>query len=65
MTFVVFGQCVVEGNEAAGWLAKEGTDLDGGTMATINAAAVRQEGMYVYAARQHFGTFSLPGRTRA
>ena len=39
----------MEGNEAADWLAKERADLDGGAMATITAATVRQEKMEVHA----------------
>ena len=38
------------GNEAAAdWLAKDGADLDGGTMTTIKAATVKQDRMEVYA----------------
>ena len=36
----LFEKFVMEGHEAADWLAKEGADLDGGTMAAIKAATV-------------------------
>ena len=37
----LFGKFVMEGNEAADWLAKAGADLDGGAFAKIKAATVR------------------------
>ena len=52
----LFERFVTEGREAADWLAKQGTDLDGGATATIKAAMVRQDTMKVYAALQYAAT---------
>ena len=46
----LFEKFVMEGNEAAEWLANAGADLDGGASATINVATAREEWMEVYAA---------------
>ena len=60
-----FEQFVMEGKEAAYWLAKQGADLDGGAMATNKSCNSK--------ARKHVGAcavtfcchFSLPGGTLA
>ena len=44
-------------NAAADCLAKERTDLDGGAMATIKVATVRQERMDIHSALQYCATF--------
>ena len=60
----LFEKFVVEGNEAAAWLAKEEADLDGGVQGTITTATVEQERMEVYAALQHAATFHDQAVTR-
>ena len=55
----LFEKFAMEGNEATDWVAKDGEDLDGGAMATMRAATVRQERMEVNAALQFVATFSL------
>ena len=55
----LFEKFAMEGNEATDWVAKDGADLDGGAMATIGNATVRQERMEVNAALQFVATFSL------
>ena len=53
----LFEKFAMEGTEAADWVAKDGADLDGGAMATMRAATVRQERMEAHAALQFVATF--------
>ena len=48
---------IMEGNEKADELAKEGATLDGGNMAQIRASSVQQRRREVYAALQYAVSF--------